>query len=204
MRYEKPHRSSYTKLCAALFLGCALAASAEVIDGIVAVVEGQLVTLSDIRKERQFRAVLGEKPIDDQSVIKELIDTKLIEQQIVDSPSLDGSNEEVEARIQELPLAPGVDSNALRDAVRRRIQIQKFFDARFRQLIRPSDNEIQTYYEEVFVPEARKRGLQSIPPLTDPEMYNAIRENVIQEKLNRDVEAWLETIRRRSNIETFQ
>jgi len=187
-----------------LFFWCALAARAEVIDRIVAVVEGEIITLSDIRKEGQFRAILGEKPIDDQALIKELIETKLTEHQILDSPSVDVSNEEVEVRIQQLKLQPGVDSDALRNAVRRRIRIEEFFDARFRQLIRPTDDEIRKYYEEVFVPEARKRGLQSIPLLTEPEMYNAIRENVIQEKLNRDVEAWLEAIRRRSNIEIFQ
>jgi hypothetical protein len=99
---------------------------------------------------------------------------------------------------------PGNVSNALRDAVRRRIRIQKFLDMRFRQSIRPTDDEIRKYYEDVFVPEARKRGLPSIPPLTDPDIANAIRENVIQEDLDENLEVWLEAVRRRSNVEIFQ
>jgi hypothetical protein len=74
---------------------------------------------------------------------------------------------------------------------------------RFRQLIRPTDEEIRRYYEEVFVPETRKRGLQSIPPLTESDLVSAIRENVIQENLDHEVEVWLEAIRRRSNVEIF-
>jgi peptidyl-prolyl cis-trans isomerase SurA len=184
---------------------CALTVGAEIIDRIVAVVEGQIITLSDLRKERQIRAVLREKPVDDDQVLrKELIDTKLIELQIISSPTIDVSNEEIDEEIQQLNPPPGIDPQALRNAVRQRIQIQKFFDTRFGQLIRPSEDDIRKYYEEVFVPEAQKRGLAAIPPLTDPMMANAIRENVIQERLDRDVEAWLETIRRRSNIEIFQ
>jgi hypothetical protein len=178
---------------------------AEVIDRIVAVVEGRIITLSDIRGDREIRAILGEKPIpDDATLTKLLIDSYLTEREIADYPGTEVTDAEVDEYLARLMPRPGNVSNALRDAVRRRIRIQKFLDMRFRQSIRPTDDEIRKYYEDVFVPEARKRGLPSIPPLTDPDIANAIRENVIQEDLDENLEVWLEAVRRRSNVEIFQ
>ena len=174
---------------------------AEVIDRIVAVVEGRIITLSDLRQEREIRARLGEPAIDDDAVlVKQLVDNYLIERQTAEYPNIDVVNEEVEAELKKATSLIS-ESEAVRDSIRRRIRMQKFFDLRFRQLIRPTDEEIRKYYENVFVPEARARGLQSIPPLSDGEMARGIRENVIQESLDHEVEVWLEAIRRRSNIE---
>jgi hypothetical protein len=192
-------------LCVSVSLWFTKTGHSEVIDRIVAVVDGHIITLSDVRQEREIRTRLGEKQIEnDLTLPKQMIDTYLIEQQIADSPDIEVTDSEVDAELKKLNVSTGAVSVALRNAVRRRIRIQKFFDMRFRQLIRPTDDEIRKYYEEVFVPEAQKRGLQSIPPLTDSELANAIRENVIQESLNHDVDVWLEAIRRRSNIEILQ
>jgi hypothetical protein len=182
-----------------------LSGNAEVIDRVVAVVEGHVITLSDLRQERQIRAQLGEEPIDeDAALTKQLVDNFLIERQIADYPNLDVTDAEVDSDLEKFNLSASRASDALRNAVRQRIRMQKFFDVRFRQFIRPTDDEIRKYYDEVFLPEARARGMQSIPPLTDPEMEKGIRENVIQENLNHEVDGWLKAIRRRSNVEVFQ
>ena len=189
----------YLSVFASLFL--VTIGRAEVIDRIVAVVEGHIITLSDLRQEREVRARLGEPAIDNDAVlVRQLVDNYLIERQTAEYPNIDVVNEEVEAELKRAA-SRIAESEALRDSVRRRIRIQKFFDLKFRQLIRPTDEEIRKYYENVFVPEARARGLQSIPPLSDGEMARGIRENVVQESLDREVEVWLEAIRRRSNIE---
>jgi hypothetical protein len=178
---------------------------AEVIDRIVAVVEGRIITLSDLRRERETRARLGEKPVaDDVTLAKQLADDYLIEQQISGYPNIDVTDQEINEELAKLNSGKPDSVAALRDAIRRRIRIQKFFDVKFRQLIRPTDEAIRKYYEEVFIPEAKKRGLQSIPPLTDSEMASAIRQNVIQETLDHEVEAWLEAMRKKSNVEVFQ
>ena len=133
----------------------------------------------------------------------QVIENYLIEMQIADYPNIDVTDAEVAADLEKVRARGMTATPALRDAVRLRIRIQKFFDMKFRQLIRPTDDDIRKYYEEVFVPEAQKRGLQSVPPLTNAEMVDALRENVIQEKLDHEVTLWLEAIRRRSKIEFF-
>jgi hypothetical protein len=186
-------------------LWCLATGHAEVIDRIVAIVNGHIVTLSDIRQERQIRALIGEKQLEnDEALAKEMVDTYLIEQQIADSTDIELTDSEVNAELKKLNVPADALSDKVRNAVRQRLRIQKFFDMRFRDQIRPTNDEIRKYYEEVFVPEAQKRGLQSIPPLTDGDMANAIRENVIQEKLDHEVEVWLEAIRRRGNVEILQ
>jgi hypothetical protein len=188
-------------------IGALLLASflhAEVIDRIVAVVDGHIFTLSDLRSEREMRARLGEPPIhQNPELAKELVDRYLIEQQIGDYPNVDVSEEEIEADLQGAGSRAN-DPPGLRDAVRKRIRIQKFLDLKFAESIRPTDQQIRTYYDEVFVPAARARGLNDVPPLSDGELSRAVRDNVIQEALDREVTLWVAALRQRSNIEVFE
>jgi parvulin-like peptidyl-prolyl isomerase len=184
-----------------LFLIC----QAEVIDRIAAVVDGHIITLSDVRREREIRTLFGEKYSgDDRTLARELADKYLIEQQVAGDPNVVVADAEVQTDLERLGLFTVNAPASIRDAVRRRIRLQKFFDLKFRQFIRPTEEELRKYYEDVFLPEARARGLETIPSLADPEMANAIRENVIQEKLDQEVNVWLEVLRRRSNIEVLE
>ena len=176
---------------------------AEVVDRIVAVVEGHIITLSDLREEREIRARLGEKPIDDDKTLaNELVDHYLIERQIVDFPGVDVTDDEIDVDLQTSIARQGRPSQSIRDAVRKRIRIEKFFVQKFRQFIRPTDEAIRKYYDDFFVPAARNRGLDPVPPLT--EVVDAVRQNVVQESLDHEVDVWLKAIRRRSTIEVFQ
>jgi parvulin-like peptidyl-prolyl isomerase len=177
---------------------------AEVIDRIVAVIDGHLVTLSDLRQERETRVQLGETPMDDAALLKQLVDNYLIEQQISDDAGITVPDSEVAAYFQRFERREGTIPERLREAARKRLRVQKFFEVKFRETIRANDDDVRKYYEEVFVPEAKKRGIQPIPALTNPEVSNAIRDNVIQERLDHEVGVWLETIRRRSKVEVFE
>ena len=189
-----------------LLLICfAMTAQAEVIDRIVANVDGHIITLSDIRQEREIRALLGEKPIvDDAALAKQLTDSYLVEKQITNYPNIDVTDAEVQEALQKFDRRDGIIPERVREAVRQRIRVQKFFVVKFRESIRPTDDEIRKYYEDVFVPEAKKRGVSQVPPLSDTEMTAAVRENVIQERLDHEVGLWLDAIRRRSKIEILR
>ncbi len=176
---------------------------AEVIDKMVAVVEGHIITASDMRQEREILMRLGEKqPDDDKMLVQQLIDNYLIDAQIADFPGVDVTDADVDAELQKSVTQEGQPSEAVREAVRRRIRMRKYFELRFGQFIHPSDEDVQKYYSNVFVPAAKERGLSPIPPLT--EVSDLIRNNVVQEGLNHEVTIWLEALRRRSNIEAFQ
>lgn len=201
-RWEIRFKKIFVAVLGALCLAPA-AIRAEVIDRMVAVVEGHVITLSDLKQEREIRSRLGEKPEnDDKALIGEMIDNYLIEKQSSDFPGVDVTPKEIDAELQKSPPQEGPASPAIRAAVGGRIRMQKYFDLRFRQFIRPTDQDLQKYYDEVFVPEAKKRGLDPIPPLA--QITDAIRNNVVQEQINHEIDVWIEAIRARSNIEIFQ
>jgi len=178
-------------------------ADAEVIDRMVAVVEGHVITQSDLRQEREIRMLFGEKAAgDDAALIREVIDNYLIERQSSDFPGTDVTPEEIDAELKNAAPQAGTATPAIRAAIGNRIRVQKYFDLRFRQFIRPTNEDLQKYYDDVFVPEAKKRGLNPIPPLT--QITDAIRNNVVQEQMNHEIDVWLEAIRARSNIEVFK
>ena len=178
-------------------------AGAEVIDRILTVVEGHIITMSDLREEKEIRVRLGEKPVDDDKALtNELVDHYLIERQIVDFPGVEVTEDEVDADLQTSIARQGRSSPAIREAVRKRIRIEKFFVQKFRQFIRPTDEAIKKYYDDVFIPAAKNRGMNPVLPLAD--VVDAVRQNVIQESLDHEVDVWLQAIRRRSTIEVFQ
>src|SRR5690349_15634333 len=99
---------------------CLPLAHAEVIDRIIAVVDAHVITLSDLRQEREVRNQLGEKSDDnDAKLTNELTDAYLIEQQITDYPNIEVTDSEVEAALHKLNPGLSKASVAVLDAVRR-------------------------------------------------------------------------------------
>jgi parvulin-like peptidyl-prolyl isomerase len=172
------------------------------LDRIVAVVNGKIITLSDLQKEREIRTALGENPGTDEMLRQALIEELLVEEQIGQFATIDVTDAEIEQQLRAIRVPRDITAEDMRQAVERQIRRLRFFDQRFRQFIAISEEEVQQYYDTVFVPEARLRGLARVPALD--EVTATIRENIANEKLGREVELWLETIRRRSEIEVFQ
>jgi hypothetical protein len=175
---------------------------AEVLDKIVAVVDGRIITLSDVRQEKAVRSILGEKAIDDDAVTQQLIESYLIESQLAGFPGINVTDDEIADAVAKLQNKEGVTPRALRDAVSRRMRTAQYFQVRFRQFLTPTDQDVRKYYDEVFVPEAGARGVNPVPPLE--QVTDAIRKNVIEEKLDHEVSIWLEAVRRRSTIEILK
>ena len=205
-RSQKPKARSTS-----LVLGVCLLASgfwlmaplhAETLDKIVAVVDGRLITLSDVRQESAVRNLLGEKAINDDAVVQQLIEGHLIESQLAGYPGINVTDDEIAEALSKVQKKDGVSPGALHDAVLRRMRTARYFDVRFRQFLTPSDQDVRKYYDEIFVPEARTRGMNPIPPLE--QVQDAIRKNVLEEQLDHEVSIWLEAVRRRSNIEILK
>ena len=172
----------------------------DVIDRIVAIVNGEIITLSDIRTEKTMREILGEPaPNDDSEVLEELIDQRLIHSQLEQHPGAEPAVAELDEELSQIKDRKGLPPETLRQAIREHLRVQRFFTERFRQSVYASDEEIRKYYDEVFVPAARARGLTPIPPLSS--ITENIRRNVVDEKVVAEVKAWLQHARRTANIQ---
>ena len=190
--------------CLLLICLCAFALSvrAEILDRILAVVGGRIVTLSDSHQEHAIRLALGEAlPKDDKAMLQDLIDARLLENEVDQFPGIDVSEQDIDARLQKIPNLQGLPTSVVRDAIRHRLYRAEFIELRFRQFIRPTDNDVRAYYDSVFVPEARNRGLNPVPAFD--QVQELVRQNVIEEQLTHDVDNWLDTVRRRSEIAVF-
>src|ERR1043166_97825 len=97
------------------------ALQAEVIDKVVAVVDGHIITASDMRQQRDILLRLNEKPVDDdKALVQQLIDDYLIETQIADFPGIEVTDEDVTEQLQKSVAREGAPPQALREAVRLR------------------------------------------------------------------------------------
>jgi peptidyl-prolyl cis-trans isomerase SurA len=176
---------------------------AEVLDRIVAVVNGHIITTSDMRQEREILMRLGEKPIaDDKSLVRHMVDNYLMETGIADFPGVEITDADIDAELKNSVALEGVPTKAVREAVRLRLRMRKYFDMRFRQYIQVSDDDVRKYYKDVFLPAAAEKHLSPVPPLD--QVTELIRNNVVEERLNHEIDIWLEAIHRGSSIEIFQ
>src|SRR5262249_48052520 len=137
----------------------------EIIDRVTAIVNKHVITLSDVRLERNIRAALGEsQPTDDKSILNDLIDRQIIDDQIAQFPNIEILDADIENELHGITDMRGLSPDVLRDAIRKRMLTSEFFNLRFRQFLQATDQEVRQYYEEKFLPEARKRGMNPIPP----------------------------------------
>ena len=186
----------------ALLLQSAPAPPREIIDRIVATVEDHIITLSDIRAERRMREVLGEPvPQNEREVLDELIDQHLIHTQLEDFPDVDPSETDVNSRLATIKDRKGLSDATIRSALIEHIRIERFVQERFGQFARATPEEITTYYNEVFLPAAQRRGLSPIPPAD--EVAEEIRRNIVQEKTAKQIDLWLQQARKTRKVEIF-
>jgi len=55
----------------------------------VAIVDAHIITQSDVRQEREIRTILGEKAIDDKTLVEQLTESYLIETQLTGFPGIE-------------------------------------------------------------------------------------------------------------------
>lgn len=175
---------------------------AEIIDRMMAVVNGRMITLGDVRVERDLQGVFGGNPASEEVILQNMVEQYLIEEQIAQFPGIEVSVGEIDSAFALFKNPGTVPEQSIRAALRKRIERSRYFDLRFRQFITVTDDEVRRYYDTVFLPAARDRGVATVPAL--PGISADIRANVVDEKMNQEVASWLDAIRERSEIEIFK
>jgi parvulin-like peptidyl-prolyl isomerase len=202
-------------------------AGAEIIDRIVAVVNRQVITLGDVDREvrTQNLEIVGtpqeqtstqsqrERATKEQAM-QRLIDQVLIGQQIEEFPGTKVPERAIDAQLAHLEQKAGSaeawllqlkDSGIALEEVRRKIrwqlQVFRFIDYRFRQFIVIDQKEIESYYTTPFSTDLQKRGIGVAPPLAEVE--DKIRSILVEQKLNDQVNEWLDSLRASASIQIF-
>lgn len=188
----------------------------QVVDRIVARIEDDILTQSDVRDLGLFQQLLnGAGGRNDLPGENELID-RLIDQWIVNAeatavrfppPTKEEVQEEVDrlaagfgsaeayrARLQEV----GLTAASVTRHVGRQIYLARYLDYKLRPVAHVETAQVEKYYREELVPELRKRG-QDVPPLENVD--GQIRELLTQREISARAAKWLEETRTRLKIE---
>jgi hypothetical protein len=196
----------------AVFLGLLLAAlplRAQVIDRVLAVVNGRMVTLSDVRTTGMLG--LTPAPTDERGVAAALdrwIERLLVLQEVERFAPPEPSPTAVDARLSAALARLGSPSDAkarlaalevdeawVRQWVRDDLRIQSYTEQRFAGALEPTAEELENYYREhaaEFVRDSRE-----LPP---EEAQTLARQRVMAARRLALVADWLDGLRRRATI----
>jgi hypothetical protein len=200
---------------AAVSIGAAAAArprpQTQIVDAIVVRIEGDIITLSELRELAAYQQLL-----DGHSQSNEEVRSELIEQWVVNNEAatarfplpaeaeVDREAGRIEnsfpgvAAYQQRLNAVGLTPEAVRRMIARQIYLARYLDYKFRSSIQVSDAAIDSYYRDHLVPELQAKG-QPAPPLSD--VTDQIREVLIEQGVNERTAAWFDETKPRLQIE---
>jgi hypothetical protein len=201
-----------------------LSTSPVVIDRVVAVVNNQAILASDIEDEIRLSVLDpnrgGMGTLTPQRALEQLIGRTLIQQQIrqEDELAVAATPEELAARLKEIRTeipacvrvncatdegwkaflaAHDLSEERVEAYLRYRVEILRFIEERFRQGIRITPQEIESYYRNTLLPQYSKPS--EIPPLD--KVSQRIQEILLQQHVNALFEDWLNNLRKQGDIE---
>ncbi len=206
-----------------LFIALPRAAAAspapQVIDRIVATVNGRAILQSDRDEALCYEALLSNRSFasftddDRRAALDRLIDLELLREQMKSADFRHATDAEVSARIADARKQyPQVDSdNAWRSLlasyhlaekdlfahVQQEIDVMRLVDARLCPAVQIDSKSIEAYYRDQFVPKLKEAGASEVP-LT--EVSGKIRELLTQEKVSEMLVSWLQTLRSEGQV----
>ena len=193
-------------------LGTAASPRAEVIDRILAVVDTQIVTLSDARAALRFALVSEDVSADPiAAVLQRLIDRRLmlaeVDRYAPPEPApaaVEAAMAVVERRFKDaLEMEIALNQSAmsreeLRRYVRDTLRLETYFQQRFSTAVQPSEDEILRYYREHPAEFTVSGKVLSLEAARD-----AVRTAVIHEQREVLVKQWVEGLRRRGAVQVL-
>lgn len=188
----------------------ASASSSTSVDGIAARVGNDVLTESQVRELGDYQKLVEGKAQPRTQILDELIDQWVVATDAVATkfphPTSAEISLEFETLLKQFPsreqfdthLAQvGLTQDQVRQVISDQLYYARFLDYKFHAVAQVSASEIQSYYQQDFLPQLQKRGL-SVPPLTQVEAQ--IRQLLTQEDINERAAQWLEQAKARLRI----
>jgi peptidyl-prolyl cis-trans isomerase SurA len=197
------------------------AAPGEVLDRLVAVVNGDVILESDVDEERRFEEIQPYRAAADSTrarIIERLVDRALILQQAALQPEDAVPDKELDAQIatvrKDIPTCKqfhceteegwkkflgehGFTEEEFRMRWQQRMQLLRFIEVRFRNGIKVKDEDIQAYYDKTMLPEYAKRNVT--PPKLET-IKQRIEEVLLQQQVSALLQDWLKSLRAQGSV----
>ncbi len=196
-------------LAIALTLTSASSRAADVIDRVLAVVSGEVITQSDVHGALALGLVAGADPGDPVAAgLRELIDRTLMLAEVRRFAPPEPRREDVEERVEQMrrrfgsPVAlaqalaaSGIDEGRLRHLARDDLRIRAYLAERFAGSPQPTEQEVEQY-----VRERQKTLVRDGQQLSLEEARDAARQQLAGERRQAIVVEWIADLRRRADI----
>ncbi|HUP50489.1 MAG TPA: hypothetical protein VNA04_17070 [Thermoanaerobaculia bacterium] len=204
-----------------LFLGVALAAalplSAVTVDRIAAVIDRQVLTVSEIGQmaEVRFFARTAGRSDDDyrRAILDALIAQTLRQRDVERFGAPEVPLDSIEARLRQIEdrfstpeeleaalVRAELTLDDLRALVKRQLQVEIYIQERFAPLVFVANDEIEAYYAGPWTRQRRERGLPVVPLA---EVREAIRSLLRASRLAEEIERWTNRLRLRANVDIY-
>ena len=203
------------RLAALAFL-LALPASAVTVDRVAAVIDRQVLTVSEISQLVEVRFFPRLAPSEDEhrrEVLDALIAQALRFRDVERFGAQDIPADTIEARLLEIQrrFASEAEFQAavaraeltmdeLRALVKRQMQVEAYIQERFAPLVFVSEEDIETYYRGPWTQQRRERGLP-VPPLS--QVREEVRTAVRGARLQEEIDKWTVQLRARANVDVY-
>jgi peptidyl-prolyl cis-trans isomerase SurA len=195
------------------------ARAGDVIDRIVATINGHVILQSDWDNALRYEALLNGRALSEftederRSVLDRLVDQELLGEQIKSSVFAQATEAEAQARIAEARKHYsdaasdegwrvvlnrfGLTQQELVSHVESQINLMRLVDAHLRPAVQIDSKTIEAYYRDKFVPQLKQSGAGEVPL---NEVSGKIRELLTEEKVNELLVSWLQTLRSESKV----
>lgn len=194
-----------------LFLLARGAAAQVVVDRIVAKIEDDVITLSEMREQAQFERLVEGKAGEPDTLLRRLIEQWVVRAEIEAARFPRPAEADVARALQQLEStaaspaefwrraeALGLSREAVRRAVERQIWFLRYVEYKFRPTVVIDAAQLQRFYDQEFAPALQREG-RPVPPLAEVE--SQIQEVLVQKEIQARMERWLEEARQRLRIE---
>jgi hypothetical protein len=194
-------------------------ASAEVIDRIIATVNGRVILQSDWDEALCYEALLTNRTPaqftddDRRAVLDRLIDQELLREQMKSADFPHATDAEAAARVAEArkqsPQAASREAwqvllanyhlteKDLLAHVREQVDVMRLVDARLRPAVEIDSKSIEAYYRDQFVPKLKQSGASEVPLA---EVSAKIREVLTEQKVSELLVSWLQNLRSEGQV----
>jgi hypothetical protein len=180
-------------------------ASAQVLDGIAARIEDDIITESEVRELGAFQLLVEGSAKPRIEIIQQLANQWIVhgEAALVAYPP--PSKEDVDRAYAEFVkqfssaqefqsrcVTVGLSEFAVRRIIEQQLFLSHFVDYRFRPAAQVDEKQIEAYFNDEFAPQLKAKN-QPVPPLEDVE--DTIREVLIQRAITDRATKWLDDTR---------
>jgi hypothetical protein len=204
-------RRAFALACALLFAAAAPGRGDDLLDRVLATVEGRVITLSDVRTAVRFGLVAPGASGDAMTAsLERLIDRLVILSEVEryappepDPAAIREGVAAIRARFESdaaadaAMRAAGLDEAALTGWARNDLRIAQYLRERFADAADPSEEDVEGYIRR-HEAELRRSGRA----LDDPEVQRLARERVAAERHEVVVAEWVQGLRARAGVST--